>query len=87
MIKLNKVIKTLESKNINKKIKYIKSKYTDTIIECIRHLRKDIIIYRLTGDGPKDLLIAPLWSRDKKKVLNTINHKLKTKNVHQGEAY
>ena len=61
--------------------------YTDIIVECIRHLRKDIIIYRLTGDGPKDLLIAPIWSRDKKKVLNTISHKLKIKNVHQGEAY
>lgn len=59
--------------------------YTDIVVKCIRHLRKDIVIFRLTGDGPKDLLIAPLWSRDKKKVLNTINHKLKTNNAYQGQ--
>ncbi len=61
--------------------------YTDLIVKCIGHLRKDIVVYRLTGDGPKDLLISPLWSRDKKNVLNTINRKLKEKNVNQGDFY
>ena len=37
---------------------------------CICHLRPDIVIHRLTGDGPKSLLIAPLWTRNKRLVLN-----------------
>lgn len=61
--------------------------YTDTVVKAIEHLRRDIVIYRLTGDGPKDLLISPLWSRDKKNVLNTINRKLRSANTYQGRLY
>lgn len=50
--------------------------YTDTIADMVALLHQDIVIYRITGDGPKKLLIAPLWSGDKKKVLNTINKKI-----------
>lgn len=50
--------------------------YTDTIADMVALLPQDIVIYRITGDGPKKLLIAPLWSGDKKKVLNTINKKI-----------
>jgi radical SAM protein (TIGR01212 family) len=46
--------------------------YTDTLKKCISVLRKDIIIHRLTGDGAKRDLVAPLWSGDKKRVLNYI---------------
>ena len=60
--------------------------YTDIVVNAISHLRKDIVVFRLTGDGPRDLLIAPLWSRDKKKVLNTINHKLRVRNITQGQS-
>lgn len=51
--------------------------YTEILKECILALRKDIIIHRLTGDGPKRDLIAPLWSGDKKTVLNYITKVLK----------
>lgn len=61
--------------------------YTSTVVKAIEHLRDDIVIYRLTGDGPKDLLISPLWSRDKKNVLNTINRKLRSANTYQGRLY
>lgn len=58
--------------------------YSNILIDCIGHLRSDIVIHRLTGDGPKELLEAPLWSRDKKQVLNAIHHELKVRNIYQG---
>ncbi len=54
--------------------------YTELLKKCISVLREDIIIHRLTGDGAKKDLIAPLWSGDKKRVLNHINSALGGKN-------
>lgn len=59
--------------------------YVNTVCKCISILRSDIVIHRLTGDGPKNLLIAPLWSGNKKLVLNTINKALRDKNIIQGK--
>lgn len=50
--------------------------YTDIIAECVKIIPKNVVIHRLTGDGAKKDLIAPLWSADKKKVLNKINKRL-----------
>lgn len=50
--------------------------YTDIIAECVKIIPENVVIHRLTGDGSKKDLIAPLWSADKKKVLNTINKRL-----------
>lgn len=50
--------------------------YTDIITECVKIIPENVVIHRLTGDGAKKDLIAPLWSADKKKVLNTINKRL-----------
>lgn len=61
--------------------------YVDLVTVCIARLRPDIVIHRLTGDGPKDLLLAPLWSTSKMKVLNHIHHQLKTDGIRQGCAY
>lgn len=47
--------------------------YISLIKECLEIIPKDIVIHRLTGDGAKKDLIAPLWSGDKKRVLNAIN--------------
>lgn len=47
--------------------------YLDIIKSCVEIIPKNIVIHRLTGDGAKMDLIAPLWSADKKKVLNAIN--------------
>ena len=58
--------------------------YIDLILRCIGNLRKDIVIHRLTGDGPRDLLIAPLWSLRKRTVLNEIAHQLKVQDIRQG---
>lgn len=51
-------------------------KYTDICVKIIKMMPDDVVIHRMTGDGPKDLLIEPKWSTDKKKVLNTIKKKL-----------
>lgn len=47
--------------------------YIDILQACIEVLPEEMVVHRLTGDGPKSLLIAPKWSADKKKVLNRIN--------------
>lgn len=51
--------------------------YADLIHDAIDMLPDDIVIHRITGDGAKRTLVAPLWSADKKRVLNTLNKILK----------
>lgn len=58
--------------------------YIDVLFACISRLPKEIVIHRLTGDAPKSLLIAPLWSADKKMVINTINRQIELRNIIQG---
>lgn len=66
---------------------YTLEEYTDLIIQCINELRPDIVVHRITGDGPKNLLIAPLWSGHKKHVLNTMHHQMKEQDCYQGKFY
>ena len=58
--------------------------YTDILCKAVEILPKEVVIHRLTGDGDKKLLIAPLWSADKKRVLNTINKAFNELNITQG---
>lgn len=51
--------------------------YVELIAKCVAIMPKNIVIHRLTGDGAKKDLIAPLWSADKKRVLNAINKALR----------
>lgn len=51
--------------------------YVNLIVKCVKIIPNDIVIHRLTGDGAKKDLIAPLWSADKKRVLNAINKALR----------
>lgn len=61
--------------------------YVDLVISCLEHLSPDIVVHRITGDGPRDLLIAPLWSSAKRTVLNEIHHQMKERNTWQGKYY
>lgn len=61
--------------------------YIQLLINCIEHLSPDTVIHRLTGDGPADLLIAPLWSSHKRTVLNRIHAALRERNTWQGRLY
>lgn len=48
-------------------------------------LRPDLVIHRVTGDGPGDLLIAPTWSQAKRTVLNELHHRMKEEHAYQGQ--
>ena len=61
--------------------------YIELLGSCIIRLRPDLSIHRLTGDGPKDLLIAPLWTSRKREVLNTLHRYLKEQDLWQGKEY
>lgn len=61
--------------------------YVDLILACVEQLKPEITVHRITGDGPKELLIAPLWSSAKRSVLNHIHHEMKLKNSWQGKLY
>ena len=67
----------LESEYTSGKIKELTlEEYTDIIKSCVKIIPKSVVVHRLTGDGAKKDLIAPMWSADKKNVLNTINRAL-----------
>ena len=56
---------------------YELEEYCKLVCKCLQHLPKQTVIHRLTGDGPKRILIAPLWSGDKKRVMNTMRKYIK----------
>lgn len=58
--------------------------YIELVANCLRFIPENIVIHRLTGDGPKALLVAPLWSSNKKLVLNSMNKYLSDNNIKQG---
>lgn len=59
--------------------------YIDILCDCIEILPQNVVIHRITGDGDKKLLVAPLWSADKKNVLNSINTIFSQRNIIQGK--
>ena len=61
--------------------------YIDVLIGCIERLSPDIVIHRITGDGPRELLIAPLWSLNKRTVLNSIHAAFRTRASWQGRIF
>ena len=60
--------------------------YIRVLEECVRHIPREVVIHRLTGDGAKRDLLAPLWSGDKKRVLNAIHQAFLRDDVEQGSA-
>ncbi|HJA67689.1 TIGR01212 family radical SAM protein [Lachnoclostridium sp. An169] len=61
--------------------------YIELLGTCIARLNPETVIHRLTGDGPKDLLIAPAWTGAKRTVLNRLNQYLKENDIWQGKEY
>ena len=58
--------------------------YLEKLEYIITHIREDIVIHRISGDAPNDLLIAPQWNLHKKWVLNCLEKILKEKDEWQG---
>lgn len=65
---------------------YTQEEYTQLIVGLLERIPPDIVIHRLTGDGPRELLIEPRWSTAKMTVLNGINRELKRQNTWQGKG-
>ena len=85
-LQLLHILKGTDLADYMSKIKiYTEDEYIKLLIKCIGELSPDIVIHRLTGDGPKNLLLAPSWSSNKRHVLNTLAHTLKEENVYQGK--
>ena len=61
--------------------------YLKCLVYIITHINPNIIIHRITGDAPKDLLLSPSWTSHKKLVLNGLDNILKEKNLYQGQFY
>ena len=61
--------------------------YAKTVVDIIEVLPPGMVIHRISGDGPKKILTAPLWSADKKRVLNTIHSEFAVRNTYQGKEY
>lgn len=61
--------------------------YCSLVEDCLQNLPPEMVIHRLTGDGPKRSLIAPAWSADKKRVLQTMNEAFARDNVKQGSLW
>lgn len=61
--------------------------YISLLLSCVRLLPPDIVIHRLSGDGPKKLLVEPLWSANKRFVLNSIAKAFKETGAYQGDHY
>ena len=66
---------------------YTMEEYIDLVVDCVELLPPEMVIHRLTGDGPKDLLIAPLWSRRKRLVLGSLYKRFRERNTWQGRLY
>ena len=62
------------------------NEYILALEECVRRIPREMVIHRLTGDGAKRDLLAPLWSGDKKRVLNAIHQAFARDDVEQGSA-
>lgn len=58
--------------------------YISLVIECLENISPEVVVHRVTGDGPKKILIAPTWSKDKKKVLNTLHKRMRELDAYQG---
>lgn len=58
--------------------------YTELLCRCIEIIPKNVVIHRMTGDGDKRLLVEPMWSGNKKVVLNYINKAFSEKDIVQG---
>ncbi|MCM1160120.1 MAG: TIGR01212 family radical SAM protein [Roseburia sp.] len=64
-----------------------KEEYLQILTSAITHLSPEITIHRVTGDGSRELLLAPLWSLNKRDVLNSLHKKMKLEHAYQGKEF
>ena len=72
----------------NGNLKFLsKEEYIDLVCEGVSRIPQDMIVHRLTGDAPRDLLIGPMWSLNKWEVLNAIDKALEDNDIYQGKNF
>ena len=64
-----------------------KEEYVEKLVNVLENISSEIVVHRLTGDGDRETLVAPLWSIKKIDVLNSIHKELKRRNTYQGKLY
>ena len=64
-----------------------KEEYVEKVVNVLENISSEIVVHRLTGDGDREILVAPLWSIKKIDVLNSIHKELKRRNTYQGKLY
>ena len=64
-----------------------KEEYVEKVINILENISSEVVVHRLTGDGDRETLVAPLWSIKKIDVLNSIHKELKRRNTYQGKLY
>ena len=64
-----------------------KDEYIEKLIYIITHLNPNFIIHRISGDAPKDILVAPEWNVHKKQVLNGLDKAMRERDLWQGKFY
>ena len=62
-------------------------KLLQPLADALEILPEGMVVHRMTGDGDKRLLVAPLWSADKKRVLNALRRYMDEQDVRQGRHY
>ena len=78
----------ITSQYLNNEFKMLSlAEYVDIVCEQLAILRDDIVIYRVSGDAPRDLLVEPKWSLKKLVVMNEIDKEMKKRNYVQGCKY
>ncbi len=84
LMKGTRLVKEYESGNL----KFLSQEdYIDLICKSIAMLPQDMVVHRLTGDAPRDLLIGPMWSLKKWEVLNAIDKSLEDNDIYQGKNF
>lgn len=73
--------------NKNKYLPITLEYYLDNLVYVLTHINKNIVIHRISGDAPKDLLIAPKWNLHKKWIINGLDKILRENNLYQGMYY
>ena len=63
------------------------SEYVEGAVYILTHISKNTVVHRVTGDCPRDLLVAPLWNKDKNKIIEEINEKMIKEGLSQGALY
>ena len=58
--------------------------YLESLVYVLTHISPDVVIHKVSGDAPKDLLVAPSWNVHKKWILNGLDHMLRERDLYQG---